>query len=76
MNTLSFRTEETTKKKLDILAAQQNRDRSFIINQAIEYFIGLNEWQTQHIKQGLEQANRGEFADDKAVKSVFAKWKK
>lgn len=76
MNTVSFRTEESTKQKLDFLATQQNRDRSYIINQAIDYFLELNEWQMAHIEQGVAQANNNEFADEKNVKSVFAKWKK
>ena len=50
MNTISFRTEESTKQKLDMLAAQQNRDRSFIINQAIDQFLSLHEWQMAHIE--------------------------
>ncbi len=76
MTTISFRTEEDVKNKLDAIAKQQNRDRSFIVNQAIHYFISLNDWQIEHIKAGVKQAKNNEFADDKAVKSAFAKWKK
>lgn len=76
MNTLSFRTEEATKQKLDFLAAQQNRDRSYIINQALDYYIELNEWQITHIMQGVEDAKGNNFATDDEVKAAFDKWKK
>lgn len=76
MNTISFRTEESTKQKLDMLAAQQNRDRSFIINQAINQFLSLHEWQIAHIEEGVNQANNNEFADEIEVKAIFNKWKR
>ena len=76
MNTLSFRTPEATKIKLDFLASQQQRDRSFIINEAIDYYLSLQEWQLAHIQAGVEQAQKGEFASDKEVKAAFDKWKK
>lgn len=76
MNTISFRTEESTKQKLDFLAEQQKRDRSFIINQALDYYLSLHEWQMAHIQKGVEQAESGEFADDKEIKAAFDKWKK
>ena len=75
MNTLSFRTPEATKAKLDMLASQQQRDRSFIINEAIDYYLSLQEWQLAHIQAGVEQAKKGEFASDEDVNAAFAKWK-
>lgn len=76
MNTLSFRTGNEIKQKLDVIAEQQNRDRSYIINQAIEYYLSLYDWQIEHIMQGVEQAKSQDFANDEEVKSAFDKWKK
>ena len=74
MNTLSFRTQDTTKQKLDMLAAQQRRDRSFIINEAIDYYLSLQDWQLQHIEAGVKQARRKQFATEAEVRNAFAKW--
>ena len=76
MSTLSFRTPETTKAKLDFLANQQQRDRSFVINEAIDYYLSLQEWQLKHIQTGVEQAKNNEFVSDKEVKATFARWKR
>ncbi|MBR1915287.1 MAG: CopG family transcriptional regulator [Alphaproteobacteria bacterium] len=76
MNTLSFRTEDKIKQKLDTIAQEQNRDRSFVINQAIDYYLSLYDWQIEHIMQGVKQAQKQEFASDEEIKSAFAKWKK
>lgn len=76
MNSLSFRTENEIKQKLDAIAQQQNRDRSYIINQAIDYYLSLYDWQIEHIMQGVEQASTQNFAGDDEVKASFNKWKK
>lgn len=76
MNTLSFRTENEKKQKLDAIAQQQNRDRSFVINQAIDYYLSLYDWQIEHITQGVKQAERQEFAKEEDVEAAFAQWKK
>ena len=74
MNTISFRTEEETKKKLDQLAAAQKRDRSFIINEAINYYLSLQDWQIAHIEEGVKQAKKKQFATDKEMRDILEKW--
>ena len=76
MNTISFRTEESTKQKLDMLAAQQNSARSYIINQAIDQYLSLYDWQYAHNEEGVSQAQSNEFANEAEVKSAFDKRKK
>ncbi len=73
--TLSFRTDEEIKSRLDSLAAARRRDRSFLINEAIEQYLELNDWQEVQIRAGIEEADRGEFATEEEVEAVFAKWR-
>ena len=73
--TLSFRTDEETKSRLDSLAGALRRDRSFLINEAIEQYLELNDWQEAQIRAGIEEADRGDFATEEEVEAVFAKWR-
>jgi predicted transcriptional regulator len=73
--TLSFRTDEETKTRLDSLAGARRRDRSFLINEAIEQYLELSDWQEAQIRAGIEEADRGEFATEEEVEAVFAKWR-
>lgn len=73
--TLSFRTEETLRTRLDRLAEARRRDRSFLINEAIEQYIELQEWQEARIREGIAEADRGDFATDEEVAAGFAKWR-
>jgi len=74
--TLSFRTEAETRDRLDRLARSLQRDRSFLINEAVEQYLELQDWQEAQIRAGIEEADRGEFATDEEVEAVFAKWRK
>ena len=73
--TLSFRTDEETKTRLDSLAGALRRDRSFLINEAIEQYLELNDWQEAQIRAGIEEGDRGDFATEEEVEAVFAKWR-
>jgi len=67
--------QEEKKLLIDELAAVQDRDRSYIINQALDVYLDVMEWQLAHIKEGLRQAEAGEFATGDEVKSAFDLWK-
>jgi predicted transcriptional regulator len=74
MVTLRLDTEK--KKALDAIAAGLDRDRSYVLNQAIEAYLETHRWQLGHIKEGLHQAQRKQFATDAQVKTAFAKWRR
>ncbi|HUS55494.1 MAG TPA: CopG family ribbon-helix-helix protein [Thermohalobaculum sp.] len=58
--TLSFRTDEETKARLDALAGSLRRDRSFLIKEAIDQYLELNDWQEAQIRAGIAEVQRGE----------------
>ena len=76
MPNVTFRMPEEKKLLIDELAAAQDRDRSYVINQALDIYLEAMEWQLAHVKEGLRQAEAGEFASDDEVKAAFDLWKK
>lgn len=74
-STVSFRTKKRKKAALDAIASIISRDRSFVINEAIDNYIELHEWQLSHIQAGLAQARKGQFASDKEVNSALKKFR-
>lgn len=44
---------------MDELAAALDRDRSAIINEAINAYLELHHWQVEHIKRALIEAESG-----------------
>jgi predicted transcriptional regulator len=73
---ITFRLTPEKKKALDAIAASMDRDRAYILNEAVEDYIELHQWQLSHIQNGLEQASKGEFASDEDVQKAFRKWTK
>jgi predicted transcriptional regulator len=56
---LTFRTEEVTRSELDQLANKLNRNRSWVINEAIKNYLELYRWQVEQIDKGLAELDGG-----------------
>jgi predicted transcriptional regulator len=56
---LSFRTEEQIKEKLDQAAKAQYRNRNWVINEAIQAYLDLHQWQLAEIDAGIADSNAG-----------------
>jgi predicted transcriptional regulator len=63
----------TKRERIDSVAAFQDRDRSYILNQAIDTCLDIEAWQVQHIQEAVRQADSGEFASQAEVKKLFAR---
>jgi predicted transcriptional regulator len=74
--TVSFRLESEKRKALDAVASALDRDRTYIINEAIEAYLDLQRWQMEHIREGLRQADAGEFATEAEMKTTFSRRRK
>jgi predicted transcriptional regulator len=56
---VSVRTEDSTIEKLDEIAASEDRNRNWVINEAINQYLELHEWQLEHIKKGIADTDAG-----------------
>jgi predicted transcriptional regulator len=65
--TVTFRVDEARRQALDRLAEAMDRDRSYVLNEAVAAYLEAQEWQLRHIEEGLRQAEAGEFASDEEV---------
>lgn len=76
IQTITFRLDAQMKKALDAIAASIDRDRSYVLKQAVSNYLEIHRWQVAHIKEGLRQAEAGDFANDSEVSSAFARLRK
>jgi len=74
--TISFRLESKKVSALDSLAEALDRDRSYLLNDAISAYLELQQWQLEQIKEGQRQADAGRLVDHKKVKKLAARWRK
>lgn len=59
---------------LDQLAQSMDRSRNWVVNRALEHYIAQQAWQIEQIKEGIAQADRGEFASEEDVRAAFARF--
>jgi len=72
--TVTARLDTRTKEKLDLLAKTTSRSKSFLISEAIRAYVKEQAWQIDAIKEGIEQADAGNFASNQEIKTNFANW--
>ena len=72
--TISFRTDEQKVVALDALATVLDRDRTYVLNDAIDAYLEIHRWQIEEIKKAMTEADAGLFARDKDVEDFFSKW--
>ena len=74
MKVTTIRLDNDTLDRIDGLANNLSRSRSWVINQAIERFLDYEEWFVQEVKDGLDEVERGDIATDEEVIARFRKW--
>lgn len=72
---VSFLTSEINCKALDELAGLLERDRTYVINEAISSYLEIQKWQLLDTRKAVEEAIAGDFASDEEVAQAFAKYK-
>ena len=61
---------------LDALAETMDRDRTYLLNEAVEHYLELNEYHIKLIKKGLRAAERGDFVPDAEMKKLMARMRR
>ncbi len=72
----TVRVEDKVIEKLDRIAALSDRSRAYLAAQAIEDYVAREEWQLAEIQAGVDEADRGDFADANELAAVVAKYVK
>lgn len=68
---LTLRVDEQTRDKLDKLAEAVHRSRSYLIYEALQHYIEVNEWQIQAIQEGLQSIENEEKTPQADVKKFW-----
>jgi len=72
--TITFRLDRTKWEALDAIAKELDRDRSYLLNEAIENYIEIYKWQIAEINLAIAQADVEDFASDEDVDTMFGRF--
>ncbi len=73
---VTFRTETEKRAALDSMAKALGRDRSYVLNKAMDTLFDIYQWQVEHIQEGIRQADAGEFADESEWRKAISRNRK
>jgi predicted transcriptional regulator len=71
LRTISFRLPPEAVETLDELAESLDRDRSYLLNEAVEQYLEVHEYHTRLIAKGLRAAKEGKFVAHAEVKEMI-----
>lgn len=72
--TITIRIPSHIKEELNLLAEATHRSKSWLAADALSRYVELNAWQVAEIQNGLQEAERKDFALEEEVEAVFARW--
>jgi len=70
---ITFRLDSEKRAALDLIAVGMDRDRSYLINEAITLYLEMHQWQIKEIQSGIAEAEAEDFATEEEVIAVFAR---
>jgi predicted transcriptional regulator len=71
---VTIRMDSEKRAALDAVAAALGRDRSDLIDAAIDAYLDAYRRQVAHIEEGVRQADAGELASDAEVAALFERF--
>jgi len=74
--TVSFRLESDKVAALDALADSLDRDRTYLLSEAVEAYLDLQKWQLEEIRAGLADADAGRVLDHQKIRAMTFKWRR
>jgi RHH-type rel operon transcriptional repressor/antitoxin RelB len=72
--TFTVRVEGDARKRLEKLARNTGRSRSFLAAEAINEYLDVNEWQVAGIRQAIGSLDEGRAVAHEDVKSWVSSW--
>ena len=73
--TISFRIDGDKVEALDTLAEALDRDRTYLLNEAVSAYLEVQRWHIEQIERGIRQADAGKLVDHSKVKKMVAGWR-
>ena len=69
VSVFSVRVPKELKDRLESLADAMDRDRSWLVRDALERYVADQAWQVEAIREGVAAADRGDLIDHQEIVS-------
>jgi len=72
--TISFRIDPEKVAELDRIGKNMDRDRSYLLNEAVDNYLSEQRRFAAMVEEGLEASRRGDLIDDEDVGRMIDSW--
>ncbi|MDH3704298.1 MAG: CopG family ribbon-helix-helix protein [Alphaproteobacteria bacterium] len=72
--TITIRVDRSVKERLEAIARQTKRSKSYLAGEAIEEFLAVQEWQVEGIERALHSLDDGRGVPHDDVSSWVRSW--
>ena len=73
--TVSFRLDSEKVAALDALADSLDRDRTYLLGEAVQAYLETQQWHLEQIQAGIAEADANLVVDHRKVKAMAANWR-
>ena len=73
-DTISVRLDSDIKRRLDLLAKQSRRSKSFLAAEAIAAYVEQEEWQLKEVRAGIADLDGGAHVEHDQVADWLRSW--
>jgi RHH-type transcriptional regulator, rel operon repressor / antitoxin RelB len=74
--TISFRIDSDQVEALDALAGVLDRDRSYLLKEAVRSYLDVQKWHLQQIQAGIRDAQAGKTRSHAEVRQLTTRWRR
>ena len=74
--TVSFRLASNKVAALDALAGAMDRDRTYLLDEAVQAYLETQQWQLEEIQAGVAEADSGRVIEHQQIKAMAARWRR
>ena len=71
---VTFRMGKDRVKMLDDIGKCYDRDRSYIVNEAVEEYLARRQWQLEEVKRAMAEIKEGKFLTEEEFLRDVASW--
>jgi predicted transcriptional regulator len=71
---VTFRMKKDRIKAIDELGKFYDRDRSYIVNEAVEEYLARRQWQLEEVNRALAEVEAGKFLTEEELLREVASW--
>jgi len=74
--TISFRLDSDKVAALDALAGSMDRDRTYLLSEAVQAYLETQQWHLEQIEAGIADADAGRVVPHSKVKAMASNWRR